>query len=62
MERAKFRCPECGFKENISIPKKSCLQFHECKKCGKMISSPKGVCCIICAYTDKKCPVPGIVG
>ncbi len=61
MEKAKFKCPECGFAEELNIPENSCLQFHKCGNCGKVISPPKGVCCVICAYADKKCPVSGKV-
>lgn len=58
MDLAVFKCPECGFKEEIEIPKNKCLQFHKCKSCNKLITVPKNSCCIICSYTNKKCPMP----
>ena len=55
--KAIFKCPECGTEEEIEIPENTCLQFHECKTCKKQISVPKGECCIICSYSNEKCPV-----
>lgn len=57
MEVAKLKCPKCEFIEEVKIPEGICLQFHECKDCGELISTPEDFCCIICAYSDKKCGV-----
>jgi len=56
-ERAKLRCPHCGYIQQVIIPQNSCLHFYECKTCHKMITPTPGSCCVICAYADKTCPV-----
>ncbi len=57
MVKANFVCPECGGKEKIEVPENVCVAFKICKHCGKKISAKKDSCCIICSYSDKKCPV-----
>ena len=56
-ETANLKCPYCGFIMEVEIPQNGCLAFYKCQKCQKIISSPKGECCVICAFSDKKCPV-----
>ena len=57
-EKANLKCPHCGGINKVEIPEGKCLPFHPCEKCGKMITLPKGsgTCCVICEYSDKKCP------
>ena len=57
MTLANIKCPECKHVQKIEIPKGSCLPFYKCDGCKKVISAPKNICCVICAYSDKKCPV-----
>ena len=57
MDKARIKCPECSHLQEIEIPANSCLSFYQCEKCKKLISAPQDVCCVICAYSDKKCPV-----
>jgi uncharacterized protein (DUF302 family) len=59
---AKLKCPHCGAEQKVEIPTRSCLPFHKCAKCGKMIVASKGLCCVICAYGNKLCHVPSKVG
>jgi len=49
-------CPECGNKQPIVIPTKSCQAFYKCGKCQKIIQAKKS-CCVFCDYGDRKCPV-----
>lgn len=58
-EFANLKCPYCGYVQKVEIPKQKCLSFYKCQKCGKMITVPKDSdeCCVICLYSDKKCPV-----
>lgn len=58
-ETAKLICPYCSHTQRVGIPHNSCLAFHECGKCQKIISVPEESkhCCVICEYSDKKCPV-----
>lgn len=52
-----LKCPYCGEVQIVDIPKEKCLTFLVCKFCNKLITTPKGADCVICAYSDKKCPV-----
>ncbi len=56
-EIANLKCPHCGHIMKAEIPQKGCLVFHKCEKCQEMILTPENECCVICAYSDKKCPV-----
>ena len=59
MIKANFTCPHCNYVQEIDIPQNACLVFHECQKCQEIISVPKSSknCCVICEYSDQKCPV-----
>ncbi|MBI2040774.1 MAG: hypothetical protein HYT16_01605 [DPANN group archaeon] len=57
MAKATFVCPECKASYKMDIPKDVCVGFTFCKACGKRILAKKGDCCVICSYSDKKCPV-----
>ncbi|MFH1283812.1 MAG: GDCCVxC domain-containing (seleno)protein [bacterium] len=57
IDKALITCPECRHIQEIEIPQNSCLPFYTCKKCKKTISAPGNSCCVICAYSGKKCPV-----
>lgn len=61
MEQATLTCPFCGGKQEVEIPQDKCLPMHKCEHCGKLITVPKGSgnCCVICEYSNKKCPVSG---
>lgn len=53
-------CPHCSSKQEIEAPKDHCLATHTCKNCHKLVkASPKaGECtCVICEYSDDKCPI-----
>lgn len=56
-ETANLKCPFCSHIQEVEIPQNRCLAFHKCQKCQKLIATPQGECCVICAYSDKKCPV-----
>jgi len=49
-----LKCPFCEKKSRIAMPKESFYAF-ECKKCKKKLEVPQSRCCLICAYSDKKC-------
>lgn len=57
MDKAKIKCPQCHYMQVIDIPESSCLPFYQCEECKNIISAPADFCCVICAYSDKKCPV-----
>ena len=58
MAEANIKCPECGRFQKITIPQGLCLPFYKCGGCEKVIAAPGNICCVICAYSDKKCPSP----
>jgi arsenate reductase len=55
LDKAKLKCPFCSFIQEIEIPEDKYLAFHSCPKCGEMIFTPGGSCCVICGYSDKVC-------
>ncbi|MFQ5406709.1 MAG: GDCCVxC domain-containing (seleno)protein [Candidatus Micrarchaeia archaeon] len=50
-------CPHCKKGDEVKIAENVCLHFHKCLHCGKIIHAPPGSCCVICAYTKKRCAV-----
>ena len=52
----KIKCPNClqGFR--LDVPEKDTFQTIDCPKCQQKITTPMTQCCIVCAYSDKKCP------
>jgi len=56
MNKANIKCPDCGYIQKIEIPERKCLPFYKCEGCQKIVPAPKENCCVICAYSDKKCP------
>ncbi len=59
METAKITCPQCSHTQEIDIPQNGCQAFYKCDECKQIISVPKESkkCCVICEYSDKKCPI-----
>ena len=59
MDKATLTCPHCSHPQEVEILQTGCLAFHKCEKCEQMISVPKESdnCCVICEYSDKRCPV-----
>jgi arsenate reductase len=55
LNKAKLKCPFCGFIQEVEIPDDKCLAFYNCVNCEEMISALKGNCCVICGYSDKVC-------
>lgn len=58
-DKARLRCPYCGFIQTVTIPTTTCLHMYECVNCKKILTPTQGSCCVICAYSDKNCPVFG---
>jgi hypothetical protein len=48
-------CPFCSKKSRLKVPADGTFHAFECKKCESKIETPPAKCCIICAYTNKKC-------
>jgi len=56
-DKAKLKCPYCGNIQEVTIPQNSCLHLYECIVCHKILTPTLGSCCVICAYSNKTCPV-----
>lgn len=52
---ATITCINCGAKSKRRVPLDSSPQYFDCDKCGKRILTPVSKCCVICAFTNKKC-------
>lgn len=51
-----IKCPKCNSNSRLKVDGDRSPQFFECKKCKEIINTPVSKCCIICSYSNKKCP------
>ncbi len=51
-----IRCPACSGTQRITASLENSPQCLVCKNCENEIRTPITQCCIICAFSDKKCP------
>ena len=58
----KIHCPHCGKNNQIPFNQESVFKL-ECRnnKCKKLIETPIMRCCLICAYSGKKCYTETII-
>lgn len=57
MKTANLTCPHCGKEQHVLVPENGvCLAMHKCHHCEKIIK-PKQHCCVVCEFSDTKCPV-----
>lgn len=54
--RATIKCPHCSKNSRVSLSEDKFLGSLECKKCRQKIETPPSHCCVICAFSNKKCP------
>ena len=54
--RITVKCPFCGKNQRVDAPEDRLLTSLECNKCKQKISTPIMKCCIICAFSKKRCP------
>jgi|SRR3989338_30471 len=52
---AGIKCPHCLQISRVKVPEDASLPFFECKKCEQKVSTPLASCCIICAFSNKRC-------
>ena len=52
---APLKCPHCLKNTRVKVPNDSSLYTLICKKCKKEINTPESNCCVICAFSSKKC-------
>jgi hypothetical protein len=51
-----IKCPFCDYKMRLNVPIDRSIQSTECKSCEQLIRTPLTQCCVVCAFSDKKCP------
>ena len=51
-----LKCPHCSEKSKAIVSIENCPQIYVCPKCSQEVRNPVTQCCIICAFSDKKCP------
>lgn len=57
---ALVNCPHCGGENPLEIPSGKCLPFALCSHCKKLIKAAPPSCCVICSYSNEKCPTSSI--
>lgn len=53
---ATVKCPHCGKSSRIRLEEDKFLGNLECGKCKQKIETPPAYCCVVCAFSKKKCP------
>ena len=51
-----LKCPHCLEKSKAIVDIESCPQSFKCPKCNQEVKTPITQCCVICAFSNKKCP------
>lgn len=51
-----LKCPLCSEKSKAIVSIENCPQSFVCPKCNQEVKNPITSCCIICAFSGKKCP------
>lgn len=49
-------CPLCSEKSKAKVSIEMCPQSFVCPKCEQEVKNPIMRCCVICAFSGKKCP------
>ena len=49
-------CPHCSEKSKAIVSIDNCPQSFTCPKCNQLVRNPLTSCCVICAFSGKKCP------
>lgn len=56
-KRVTVKCPKCSANMRLEVPLEGIINSFECKSCKEKIITPISDCCIICAFSNKKCPL-----
>ena len=51
-----LKCPICSMKSRAIGSIDNCPQSFICPKCNAEVKNPLTSCCVICAFSGKKCP------
>jgi hypothetical protein len=49
-------CPNCQGKNKAKVDIENCPQSFICPKCEQQVKNPITQCCVICAFSGRKCP------
>ncbi len=56
-KRVDVKCPKCDSINRLQVPDQGTINSFQCNNCSQLIRPPITQCCIICAFSDKKCPL-----
>ncbi len=51
-----LKCPSCSVKSKAIVSVENSPQSYVCPKCSFEVRNPLTQCCVICAFSGKKCP------
>ena len=51
-----LNCPNCSGRQRLAVSLESSPQNYICKNCEQEIQTPKTQCCVVCAFSGKRCP------
>lgn len=51
-----LKCPLCLEESKAIVDIENCPQSYTCPKCEALVRNPITKCCVICAFSNKKCP------
>ena len=51
-----LKCPACASKSKALVSIDICPQKFVCPKCSVEVRNPLTQCCVICAFSGKRCP------
>jgi peptide subunit release factor 1 (eRF1) len=55
-QRVTLKCPKCHASNRVEVPLDRIINSFQCKNCKEEIRTPISSCCVICAFSNKKCP------
>ena len=51
-----LKCPSCSENSKAVVSVENSPQSYICPKCSFEVRNPLTQCCVICAFSNKKCP------
>ncbi len=51
-----LKCPLCSAKSKAIVSTETSPQIYVCPKCLSEVRNPLTQCCVVCAFSGKKCP------
>ena len=53
---ATIKCPFCGKGTRVDVSPEKNIYFLDCDKCKNRMETPQSKCCLVCAFSKKRCP------